>query len=468
MDDRLRTGSALATTPSATYAAAVIGLAIFLSLLILFPEPILRYTARIALEQTAQGDAQLATQTLQRNWEGAQRLAEQTLESNSPAAAVYESNGEPRADVRWKLAGSRQVTALVECRARRAGDALELCRQIAERMVAGQPEQVAPQAEEREALRADVARRMAVARDAEAALADEWSALEREQVAQSISSLQKQTTKPAAPTFDSTTIGEVASNGDFAVVREQVTAQLQTLAGKRQDLLLTRTESHPLVREIALQIADLQAYLAKLPGAPLTLIESPNVEAVEPAQLAVLQQRFEDLAQRRREARQRRDILASDAERLAQPAPVIRFSTKIIAPAEVISREGGNPSAFRFTAMFGCSCLAGALAFFTARNSQSTSVFKRPEQVKQVLGLKVVPLGRLPHVRGTRTPKPAARELEWLRSSVFSAELLLVVLALSFLYAYGSQSQISQTVTNDPLGVVAEAFDRVGESTVRR
>ena len=453
MDDarnrRTPESESTASMPSAYYSAALLGVAAFLLLFVLFPEPIRQYTAQIELEQTAIGDASAIAEAKRISQADVNQIAESMLPHDS-TTAHYRSEC-----VQLSEACTR---VRIEIDARHANDSVANCQAIADQLIASQPTKIVPRAEEQRSLKEDVLRRLSLLKDSESAADDELAKLEREHVAQSLALMREQTE------LSINRIPQETVTSDVTLAWQAARGRMQELENRRAELLVTRTEAHPHVQEVNLQIAQQRAGMSRLPTeatADVT-IATPDNTPLEAA-LQTYQARSAELAMSRNTIRSRRAQLEQELVRLTPPVPSIAFHTAITTPVAIVERAGGRPTKSRLTIFMAVALLAACGTFYITKQFCSPSAVRTLAQIRQELGLEVYLV-----LNRRKLAPPALRERDWLRNAVFSAELFVLLIVLGLVFAFSSVSELSQSASEDPFGVVAEALDRVGETPLRR
>jgi hypothetical protein len=465
MDGFLHKSAANSNIPQAGYAGTVAALALCLVLFFTFPDPIRSYVARVVVEQQAEAHASSQTLTLPLQRETALQIADEIL--GKPNALHPHSTASecstlqlPLVQAKMEQVSDASVRLELECRARHAAQALDICQRIADQLVQSQPDHWAPFAEMQRSQAFDLTRRLALAKDAERAVAVELLTLEKERLRTAMALVERlpkpePTPLPAAQIVDAQTV--------------QLQQQIAQLHAKKEELLQTKTEAHPLVQEVEARLAQLKALqplrkpeMIQNPTFAPRYASSPELEVQNALQMH--EQKRTALSQQHTELRGRIEQLEGDLHRLQQPSPTVLLQTKIAVPTAMLEREGGHPSWFKLLAFLLSSLTLGGFVFMLVKQVSQQRVFHSWLQVRQELQLEVLGTASALAQESSR----GTRAEFCLRNSILMAELIVFVLAITLTYALSMQSQLTQPPLQDPWGAMAEALDRVGEEKIRR
>jgi hypothetical protein len=299
-----------------------------------------------------------------------------------------------------------------------------------------------------------VVRRLDLARQTERACQQELAEFQQEQIAEFAAALQRlgQSLKRVSQPLTSALTTNVA----------EVEAKFQALVSQRAELARTRTDAHPMIRELDEQLAKMREKLAELGSARRSTSEQHEpFGEIEHLQI-VSRRRTVDIAKRLEDANLRCEDLEQESAILAQPPAAISLRTELASPAEIVQRDGGTPSMARLWLFAFLATAAGGAMFHWAQLPSSESGFSSCEDLSAELNLPVAA------VAGVIRPPSAKPASIALRRSVLAAEILLAVLAVCGLAAIAGSSETTQPISQDPFGTIAEALDRVGEGTFIR
>jgi hypothetical protein len=422
------------------YAAAVVGLAAFLLLALLFPAPIDWYAARVVVEQiAASGDDQLSLPLVS---ESEVRAAAKAV--LKPADA-WREGAEPAFRCELTRLTPLKLQIAMEVRNRTAAQAQELCQRVSEKLLELAEREFIPGLDALRAQRSDVQERLALARESKRAAEEALATLEREHTAQVTAALAKDLDTPRIKS---------AENDQRTVGVQRLQEEIVRLELQRKQLLETKTENHPQVQSLTEHLADLQQRLQALPS-PMKAANRTSPAA----EIARLQHdyhvRGDQLRATLTQSLEREEQLLSDAARLeVTPAP-IALHAHCAEPATLVQREGGQPSLLRLAVFLALSLVASVASYVLLERRRVAECFTSPQQIEAQLGLPVVALGDEAHL----PPAP----FPW-RRAVVAAELALVLLVATTIALLATSPPVDRSVAADPFGCVAESLDR----TLRR
>jgi hypothetical protein len=447
-------------TPNALYLAVVVSLAAFLLLAILLPAPIEAYRSSAVVEQQLRlandevGDLRLLDAA------SARAIARDVF------ATRISGGGSPRFDDVVRLQLERftpyQARLTIEVSDRYADHSQQICQSIAAAIIDGQPASYIPNLEALRSQRSDVDQRLALVRESKRALEEDLALLQRDHLAEYSTAVAR--TENATRRARAAAVAEVVTPSHE---QRQLEAEIQQLMDERRELVATRTDRHPQVKQIDELLQEMSRRLSDLAIANVPTPEAASRGVVPDAALAGELWQLQENYRRRTEqafdaiasaARREQDLLVEAARLQVTPLP-IAVETKLSQPAEVVERIGGRPSSRRLSWHLAASLAAGAVAYVLLRWSTANRTLSSPDDVQQQLDLPVVSLLHA----GSVTSRPK-RERN-LRRSILAAEGVLVVLAVSVSLLLASQSSLTTPVSSDPFGSVAEALDRSFSTT---
>lgn len=437
----------------ALYAAAVIGLISFVALALLFPAPIHSYRARAVLEQTAlvgretplELELLIQPQVEQLAQEAFPTLADQAQLTSSFSAAVACQVERPT---------PQQVRITFETHDRYADRSLELCRGLADDLLARAEKSFVPGLNQLRSQRSSIDQRLALVRESKRAAEDELTSLTGNHVTQLIAALQQAT--PSNPP---------SSREADAVSAEslRLRSEWQQLLIERSELARTKTDEHPQVKDIDQRLAETKKRIDALSARDAARQGKPQPR---PNQLETLQDAFRrrslELSETVATARRREEELLSEAARLAITPAAIPLSTVVVEQPEVVERQGGQPSGMQLGVLVLVAIAAGGLTYRLLREISAQHKLGSAAEIQSHLDLPVIELAAPQHV-------PPARHIgRMVRRSLLTAEIGLLILACSTALLVALQPHLTRPVAVDPIGAVAESLDRTFSPTFRR
>jgi hypothetical protein len=453
MDEPLLPTANNKLTERAGYIAALVGIAVFLSLLMLFPEPIQHYTARAVVEQTAPGNL------LQVRFPLSRLAAQQSIDATLQDFRQRESlTHEPQVEVQEEQLASGKMRLMLYCRERYASQTLLLLGKITQNLVDAQPTAFQPAAENQQSQEDDILRRLSLSKEAEQGIEDALHNAQQDHVTKSLALMlqisQQQTEQSQQP--------EISNEWTVAAQK------LKELEAKRNELLSTRTEIHPLVQEVDFQLQQVQELLQSLPAPELNVVEEKNnFSQLALRQLQALQKEHElqllDLRQQKNQSTERQTMLERELLKLAQPIPSVALKTQITEQPNLIQKGEGGSGIWRISLLSITAVLTAVGVYRLASKWPLASVIEHVDQVKRDLGLSVVGVAKL-----RRRPHIHEKQKQILKNAVMAIELVVLLLALSMFYAVGTSKQLVSEPLADPFGAMAEALDQAAEPTIIR
>jgi hypothetical protein len=319
------------------------------------------------------------------------------------------------------------VQLAVECRAASAAEALRFCSEAATRIVQSQVENWSPHEAQRRAQQSELQTRLALAREREHALLGEASQLEQEQIALAWREMQ---------------LARVAVEATAAAAAQQMTStsqrQLAQRRLERQELLRSKTEIHPLVQQLNLQIAELQAQVEQERAAQP--VEKPSADAAT-TELAMaqaeLRHKFQVLADSRTELRGRIEQIEADLARLAVADPPLKLRTIISEPPSVLTKGNADLPWSRLLVLASIACTCGVAVTLAVRQQSRQQPFFSGDEVGRLLAMPVLTSDQ---AHGWFSERPTSLS-ERLRSGVLIAELVAFLLALTLTWSLATENE---------------------------
>jgi hypothetical protein len=238
--------------------------------------------------------------------------------------------------------------------------------------------------------------------------------------------------------------------------------RLDVLRAAHARLLEQRTPEHPEVVDLAWQIQQVEADLAKTPR----LLETPNTPAVEATTVATsAAPSAEVLDQLRKltavaDAAERRHGEALTAERRAwqqrwsQPSEQV----SIVEPAQIVQRHGGGPSKGSVLLISLVAIVCGGVAAWRSQLVEQPAVLVSAAQL-EAMGLSVV--ATLSSRDGPAIPQPQLSNPLWIRYLTLGCELSLAAIVALLVVVVLSDWHIAAQAIWDPLSAFSDAIWRL-------
>lgn len=418
MDEGVESTASSRALSQPWYSATVVALAAFIIGAIAFREPIVGYTAQAVVEQEVASDV------------GETCLCEENV-SLRPNDRIHIQRHTPQ-----------HVRATLQCTDRFPGECQKRCRELAESIARAQPTVHQPDADLIQSRRDDVQRRLALARQSERSAQEELARTSSDQLAEFALAMKQ------AEMNRSRAISKSPEQQEFE-------SSLAALTDQRRELARTRTDEHPMIRELDERIQSLQSKIAELGS------ERPEVAQSEslPISLEDLQDQFREENARLQavcdDARRRCEQLEEETARLATTSSPTLLQTRVVEPATVLTSVGGRPSIARLGSIGFFSLACGAAVLVLNRLTADEGKFHSASQVSSQLELPIAT------ITGIVRPRQLSRAARTLRGTVFVCEVLIAVLILTGAATF-STIQTIHTPTENPFVAMAEAMDRVG------
>lgn len=430
--------------PSSVYAATVVGLTVLMACLVLAPEPIETYTAEAVVrftgaKGTSEGEALVSSAELA-DWSREARSTQESalecaIEQSSPASVA----------VRLFATNARSAFAVSDVTEAIDGLSTEIPNAAAERLASA---------------KGAIQRRFETAEQHWSELQTKLDRLTRERTEDLIES-----TRQMALTKQQPPPAQVETPEDPQRVRlEKAVAERQSHLA---ELLRTQTDMHPQVIEAKERLHEAQSALAALPTrrAPEIVKEEPATESpaanVRNSELVAARERInKQLEGAETERLHWRKELAAAAERERSG----KVAVAVVAPPQIVARQGGTPSATRIMGYLLLS-IAGAMAMYGfAEKSERARRMSTVDEVESTISLPVTMV--LPGMRRMDGEEaPQLRHVLGRATSACEAGLALAAVVLLVASLFGQSLTVAPT--QDPLGALAEAIDRTLDS-VRR
>jgi len=291
--------------------------------------------------------------------------------------------------------------------------------------------------------------------------------------------VEEDTNEPAAP-------ASPVPNPQWRELDER----LHVLRAAREQLLRSKTEAHPEVRDLQWQIEKLEAEIALVPPTlpredppqhePSQTVLSPPVDELpveEPAnsgtpsaeETLVGETPAEPSPELRRQVAKLKAAVAAarrqlDQAQAAENAAVRQaqdgsdVDVRIAQPAEIAATRGAGASN---AAVFGGGVFALLIGFLVAWKSQrlrEPAALIAPAQMES-LGVPVV--AAIPTRDGPELPVPVAFNPPWIAWLTFACELALTALAVCMALLLLVDAEMAGELVRDPLSALGEAVGRL-------
>jgi hypothetical protein len=232
--------------------------------------------------------------------------------------------------------------------------------------------------------------------------------------------------------------------------------QIVKLENRRTELLVTLMPSHPSIRYVDLQLADLESQLKlvpeKLASTPATVVNEPNQKKVL-LEWHKVDADYCKMRERQSAARKTYDeTIASEAAARREYDRANSQNLAAQAPPEKPKGNANPKTAIFFAALFAIGI--GIPIALKARRNETT--FRSTAEVRQTLDLPV--LGYLPRAAGEQPRDRPLSEPSWIRQAIFSAELCVAAMVARIAVAGIFDHQFLFDLLANPLAACSQKF----------
>jgi len=237
---------------------------------------------------------------------------------------------------------------------------------------------------------------------------------------------------------------------------QELSQTMEKLQEERTQLLVSRTQQHPLILDLDGQIEELSGKLRETPRLEQPALDiTPEVEDVDAQRRRLASQIARQQAAVQRRSKQLDDILRRQTEADQTQRLLANIQALPIAEPYIVAQLGGRLTPSRFSILLllatVLALVSGRLAAWARRPHGLRSV----EEIEQLLGFPVT--GALPFGDQARVSKLGRPWRPIILVVARSSEITLLAIGVLILGCLLTRADYSTLLLQDPLAALAEA-----------